>query len=145
MGFGCLGFTTFIVGIVPGTLLAWSAVIGLGVGVDALLTTPIDGPRAFLGPAVLLFPVMGLVGYVALWRAALVPVITPTVAIGLSLGILGAAGALARLYVSQWSFSWFELFGGPIVIAVIHLGRNHQSRKKRLNRAVDSPYSAPYM
>lgn len=135
MGFGLLGFTTFIVGIAPGTLLAWSAVIGLGVGLDELLTTPIDGARAFLGLVVLLFPVIGLVGYIALWRAALVPAITPTVAIGLVLGILGAAGALAQLYVRQWSFSWFEIFGGPILMSFIHLGRYwHQSRQNRLNR-----------
>jgi len=138
MVFGLLGFTTFIVGIVPGTLLAWSAVVALGVGVDEMLTAPVDGARIFLELVVLLFPVFGLAGYVALWRAAFVPLITPFVAIGLGLGMLGAAGALARIYVRLWSFDWLEIFGGPMVMAVVHLGRYwFQSHAKRTDRIGD--------
>jgi len=117
-----LGVLTFFLAIFPGTLLAvFSA--GLIVSLLSELPALIDASPARLLIA-LAISAMGIVGYVALWYAMVRPV-TRGIAVGLLLGIVAALSGVALLWGESYFAGWAHafLFGGPILMACVHIGR----------------------
>jgi hypothetical protein len=114
---------TLIAGIVPATILVFFLVAMLSAGVAGF--SQLEGASRAKAAGLILISLLGFVGYAALWLAALRPVLTRRIALGLLLGLLGiAAGVVMLLTEPEYlSSAFIPLFGGPGVVAGAQLFR----------------------
>jgi hypothetical protein len=114
---------TLIAGIVPATILVFFLLAMLSAGVAGLFQ--LEGASRARAAGLILIALVGFVGYAALWLAAVRPVLTQRIALGLVLGLLGiAAGVVMLLMEPEYlSSAFIPLFGGPGIVAGAQLFR----------------------